>query len=171
MNISFRNIKIYIIIKMKYNAFQLFVRLTLPLLRDIGIDKNQFKNTLDDIWNKMYEYEKKFYKENVKKLNKDMIDYDDILHNYLNKKLYKTIEDILDDIEIEKRKKECAICLEPLYEGSHGMRKNIECGHQFHQDCINKWKKMYKQRNMSTQYPCPLCRHETLQFGYSYYYD
>ena len=48
-----------------------------------------------------------------------------------------------------KDSKECTICLETYNQGD--LVKTIDCGHMFHQQCIDTW--------LISSLKCPLCRH------------
>ena len=53
---------------------------------------------------------------------------------------------------------ECAICLN-MNEGNQGKPEKTTCGHCFHPDCLEKWKK--------TNNTCPICRRRNPTFPFS----
>ena len=48
----------------------------------------------------------------------------------------------------------CSICLDPFNEGSE-VRKLDQCGHTFHQNCIDEW--------LGRKGQCPNCKHSLLE--------
>ncbi len=77
------------------------------------------------------------------------------IHTYVFDKLPQHIEDIIMDMKHQMEELEkpgCPICLEHL--NNKTMKTN--CGHCFHTDCINNWKKQSFIR--TGKRTCPLCR-------------
>ena len=48
----------------------------------------------------------------------------------------------------------CVICIDALLESEHTI--TIDCGHQFHTNCLNKW----SEKNDAVGSFCPVCRHK-----------
>eukprot|EP00966_Prymnesium_polylepis_P261356 6036998-Prymnesium_polylepis.1 len=54
----------------------------------------------------------------------------------------------------EHGESECSICLEALdrSDSSAPILQTLQCGHTFHESCIQKWRRR--------EWRCPMCRHQ-----------
>ena len=72
------------------------------------------------------------------------------LKNFINCFITKKEEPLIPPktiVEKEFENNECIICLEKMIKGEH--IKILNCGHIYHEKCINEWYKKVKE--------CPIC--------------
>ena len=50
----------------------------------------------------------------------------------------------------------CCVCLDEHEKGA----KPAACGHGFHAECLNKWKKVAHEHGHDAKAKCPMCRQE-----------
>ena len=67
-----------------------------------------------------------------------------------------------DEQEDEKETMTCRICLDDLC-STENNKMDLECGHSFHQNCLNEWR---KENNT-----CPICRGEVKEKTTRYLYN
>ena len=74
-----------------------------------------------------------------------------IVNNQMNNKTIKK----LNKKNKKSLNKECFVCFESLIEKKN---INLNCGHSFHQECLQGWISRKIEENLGIT--CPVCRHE-----------